>query len=840
MASSPYYHADAAMMDADYAQPETEEIDMDDGVAPEYEMADDDTYYQPYPQPAAPDADIVDATDDAPPQDAPGMPPVVPAPEMAVASVPLDQPVPELAPAPAFSEEAAPAPGPVFPFADVPSVDAFQAVPPQEIPEHVSPLPLPASDLPAEHPEAPAEPALPHAPVEPAPSTDEAAAPVEDESPSHETHPEHPVSFVEEAAVAPEPEPTAEAHATSETVPDSESHAHDAPPPQDPVGSAHEAAPAAESHVYEASAPGEVTLVEDPTAYELYEDDLDEGSDPSDEDAFIPAPTVSMSVQNDPAAHYVLFELAENASSSTTTFLFSDRPNLYYEPVSAVFEALRQIDTFASKYEYCELALFAQQLNLTIAEDSKHASEVSFSDFALLHDSFGLDGPLQMQLQSITPRFIKRFNFLRAEVAKMMRDPSATSQAAFEPEASEAAPPEQQEQLAGYYESEEAAPAAHLEAQAEAHSETDEPRAEEPHAEPIDEAAEESGYAEDDEAELEYEDLPQEYHAAGQEYQEDQQDAEVAHADDDGAADDNDDSNEVAEAGDHEGEPVAAADGLYEAPAQLERAASEHGESIPAEQDASEYGEPVAPFDHGASDHGDVTAPAAEAGGDQVDEETSGEGDEDEDYSQEYAEYEGEYDEDDEGEDAEVHQLDDFADDTNPPQAQEAYATNPDEVHEFLQGIISEVAVPESSAEHHEDDYHEEEPVQPQEIIDLTGDLAPSTNSAKSAPEVYDLGDGDAYSAIQSSYEGGEIYDLDADPEQEPVEAQAYDVDADAAYAYEEDDQATLSSSDDRAAHTLPSISSKRSHDELLREDPEFDGDGLGEDDHDSKRARVE
>ncbi|KAI0933970.1 hypothetical protein AcV5_005969 [Taiwanofungus camphoratus] len=103
------------------------------------------------------------------------------------------------------------------------------------------------------------------------------------------------------------------------------------------------------------------------------------------------------------------------------TLLLHHRPTLYYEPLSTLFEALRQEACIQSTPELvdAELVLDAYDLQLVIAEDNVHVHEVTLHDLNVLHDGVDLFGPLRLRLQASSPRFISRYNALRDQIARL-------------------------------------------------------------------------------------------------------------------------------------------------------------------------------------------------------------------------------------------------------------------------------------------------------------------------------------------------------------------------------------------------------------------------------------
>ncbi|KAI0781106.1 hypothetical protein BD413DRAFT_502799 [Trametes elegans] len=101
--------------------------------------------------------------------------------------------------------------------------------------------------------------------------------------------------------------------------------------------------------------------------------------------------------------------------------LLHDRPTLYYEPLSAVFAALRLqdcIQNLAGSTE-AELVLDAYELKLTVSEDNVHARDVTLHELNVLHDGSELQGPLRLQLKTVKPRFATRYQMLREQLTRL-------------------------------------------------------------------------------------------------------------------------------------------------------------------------------------------------------------------------------------------------------------------------------------------------------------------------------------------------------------------------------------------------------------------------------------
>ncbi|KAJ3993852.1 hypothetical protein F5050DRAFT_1896984 [Lentinula boryana] len=113
---------------------------------------------------------------------------------------------------------------------------------------------------------------------------------------------------------------------------------------------------------------------------------------------------------------------SESSSSRTELFVsLSDQPTLYYEPLSALFEALRNDSETSSLADLsqAELILDAYDLEFTISEDNIFARETSLHDLNVLHDGLGFTGPLRLRLQLVNSRFIIRYRTLQEQVMRL-------------------------------------------------------------------------------------------------------------------------------------------------------------------------------------------------------------------------------------------------------------------------------------------------------------------------------------------------------------------------------------------------------------------------------------
>ncbi|KAI9064258.1 hypothetical protein FKP32DRAFT_1675781 [Trametes sanguinea] len=100
--------------------------------------------------------------------------------------------------------------------------------------------------------------------------------------------------------------------------------------------------------------------------------------------------------------------------------LLQDRPTLYYEPLSSVFDALRHQDCVQSLpgCAEAELILDAYELQLAISEDNLYAHEVTLHELNVIHDGSDLQGPLRLRLKLVSPRFVTRYHILRDQIAR--------------------------------------------------------------------------------------------------------------------------------------------------------------------------------------------------------------------------------------------------------------------------------------------------------------------------------------------------------------------------------------------------------------------------------------
>ncbi|OAX40523.1 hypothetical protein K503DRAFT_864580 [Rhizopogon vinicolor AM-OR11-026] len=174
---------------------------------------------------------------------------------------------------------------------------------------------------------------------------------------------------------------------------------------------------------------------ENPT--EVHHEDVDDANDPHEisEGVYIdPPPGVFVSISSSEVPEYCLFNQppSERGSRSPSagatesgrvvySLLLQNRPTLYYEPLSCVFEALRQDDIVAKIPEALEgeLVIDAYDLQLSVSEDNIYAHEISLHDMNVLHDGSDFTGPLRIHLRSATPRFILRYRLLQEQISRL-------------------------------------------------------------------------------------------------------------------------------------------------------------------------------------------------------------------------------------------------------------------------------------------------------------------------------------------------------------------------------------------------------------------------------------
>ncbi|KAG1730603.1 hypothetical protein EDB19DRAFT_1912857 [Suillus lakei] len=164
-------------------------------------------------------------------------------------------------------------------------------------------------------------------------------------------------------------------------------------------------------------------------------EEADNANDPheiSDGVYIDPPPAVFLSIGSSEVSEYCLFNQppVERGSRSPSAgasnqqayaLLLENRPTLYYEPLSCVFEALRQDEVISRIPDSLEgeLVMDAYDLQLAVLEDNVYAQEISLHDLNVLHDGSDFTGPLRIHLRSATPRFILRYRLLQEQISRL-------------------------------------------------------------------------------------------------------------------------------------------------------------------------------------------------------------------------------------------------------------------------------------------------------------------------------------------------------------------------------------------------------------------------------------
>ncbi|KIJ60611.1 hypothetical protein HYDPIDRAFT_43147, partial [Hydnomerulius pinastri MD-312] len=148
-----------------------------------------------------------------------------------------------------------------------------------------------------------------------------------------------------------------------------------------------------------------------------------------------PPPAVLLSTASSTEVEFSLFNQPEpvarsrspsvEASQSGTkvySLLLENRPTLYYEPLSSVFEVLRQEEDLLAHIPHSfegELVLDAYDLQLVVSEDNVHSRDISLHDLNVLHDGSDFSGPLRLLLRASVPRFIVRYYALQEQIQRL-------------------------------------------------------------------------------------------------------------------------------------------------------------------------------------------------------------------------------------------------------------------------------------------------------------------------------------------------------------------------------------------------------------------------------------
>ncbi|KAK7023892.1 hypothetical protein R3P38DRAFT_3270164 [Favolaschia claudopus] len=188
--------------------------------------------------------------------------------------------------------------------------------------------------------------------------------------------------------------------------------------------------------VDESGAVEEPQFEDDPSGSDARQADESNAGDPHEisEGVYIdPPPAVLVSFESSDVPDVCLFNQPARSRSASPPaetreqahqvfdILLHNRPLLYYEPLSSVFEALRQ-EEFIGRIPHLaesELVLDAYDLQLVISEDNVHAPEVTLHDLNVLHDGCDIAGPLRFRLKAVAPRFILRYHSLQDQVSRL-------------------------------------------------------------------------------------------------------------------------------------------------------------------------------------------------------------------------------------------------------------------------------------------------------------------------------------------------------------------------------------------------------------------------------------
>ncbi|KAG0706353.1 hypothetical protein DFH29DRAFT_170074 [Suillus ampliporus] len=164
-------------------------------------------------------------------------------------------------------------------------------------------------------------------------------------------------------------------------------------------------------------------------------EEVDNANDPHEisEGVYIdPPPAVFVSIGSSEVPECCLFNQppVERGSRSPSagasdrqaySLLLQNRPTLYYEPLSCVFEALRQDEVISKIPDSLEgeLVIDAYDLQLAVFEDNVYAQEISLHDLNVLHDGSDFAGPLRIHLRSAMPRLILRYRLLQEQISRL-------------------------------------------------------------------------------------------------------------------------------------------------------------------------------------------------------------------------------------------------------------------------------------------------------------------------------------------------------------------------------------------------------------------------------------
>ncbi|KAG7092164.1 hypothetical protein E1B28_008533 [Marasmius oreades] len=112
---------------------------------------------------------------------------------------------------------------------------------------------------------------------------------------------------------------------------------------------------------------------------------------------------------------------SSSAAGHSYKLILENNPSLYYEPLSALFDALRQNESMDGLFDLSlsELMIDAFDLQLVISEDNIFSRDTSLYDLHQLHEGSSLPGPLRLRLQTASPRFIVRYRQLQDQIYRL-------------------------------------------------------------------------------------------------------------------------------------------------------------------------------------------------------------------------------------------------------------------------------------------------------------------------------------------------------------------------------------------------------------------------------------
>lgn len=171
---------------------------------------------------------------------------------------------------------------------------------------------------------------------------------------------------------------------------------------------------------------------------ETTEDALANEEEPTNEEAVAEYFPSSVLISSSSTSHPVFYLFATPENSPDELVYMADQPQLFYEPLQAVFETIRGLADELSIPEHVELAFYSEALDLNVSEvhyffviplvyetdqviyqDNVYCREVSLNDLNILHIGCELEGPLSLRLDQNSPRFILRYRAIMAELHRV-------------------------------------------------------------------------------------------------------------------------------------------------------------------------------------------------------------------------------------------------------------------------------------------------------------------------------------------------------------------------------------------------------------------------------------